>query len=411
MFGARWRLFRLLGIPIYCDVSWLIILILVTFLLTSQFKAEIDGLFLSEYVGMGLVTALAYFGCILLHELGHATVARATGLPIRGITLFIFGGVAELGEEPKTPGGEFVMAIAGPIVSAVLGCLFLAAFAVGTHLDWPAPPLAVFHWLGVINLMLLAFNMIPGFPLDGGRVLRSILWGVSGNVRKATWWAALFGRVFAWVLMGWGVLTILTPFFVPDANGSRGLDLSGLWLVIIGSFVNNAAKGSYQQVVLRQALGGEPVRRFMNAQPIIVPPWTDLRHFIEDYVYRYHRKSFPVGAEGRLEGYVSTRMLAQYPREEWEGHTVADVMERDWKALSIAPGDDALKALSQMQRTGLSRLLVVEGENLVGIVSLKDLLRFLHLKLELEGEERDDNRPPPPLRDSRHETETRSPNP
>lgn len=383
MFGARWRLFRLLGIPIYIDLSWLVILVLVTFFLTNNFAAEVHGYTTYEYVGMGLVTALAYFTCILLHELGHATVARATGLPIRGITLFIFGGVAELSEEPRSAGGEFVMAIAGPAVSAVLGGLFLALYALGFQLGWPEAVLAVFRWLGWINLILLGFNMIPGFPLDGGRVLRSILWGATGNLRRATWWASLGGRAFAWFLIAWGLLIVFTPFFSPEANGSRGLNWGGLWLIFIGWFVNNAAKGSYRQVLVKQALGGEPVRRFMNPQPVVVPPTTNLRHFVEDYVYHLHRKAFPVGEDGRLEGYVSTRMLGQYPREEWGGHTIADVMELDWKARSVAPDDDALKVLSKMQRTGLSRLLVVEGEKLVGIVSLKDLMRFLHLKLEL----------------------------
>ncbi len=400
MFGTRWRLFRLLGIPIYLDVTWLIILVLVAGSLMERFAQEAPGLTWYEYAGMSIVTALAFFACIVLHELGHAVVARATGLPIRGITLFLFGGVAELTEEPKTAGGEFLMAIAGPVVSAILGGLFLLLWAAGSSAGWPQPPLRVFFWLGSINWILLAFNMVPAFPLDGGRVLRSILWGISGKLRRATYWASLLGRGFAWLLIILGVFSVLNQNY-----------LSGIWLAIIGLFLNNAARGRYQQVLLRQALGGEPVRRFMNSQPIVVPPWTDLRHFVEDYVYSHHRKAFPVGAEGRLEGYVSTQMLAQYPREEWETHTVADLMERDWKALSIAPGDDALKALSKMQRTGLSRLLVVEGDTLVGIVSLKDLLRFLHLKLELEGEERDTNRPQPPLRDARHETETRSPNP
>jgi len=385
MFGTRWRLFRLLGIPIYLDVTWLIILVLVAGSLMEQFAQEVPGLSWHEYGGMAIVTALAFFTCIVLHELGHAVVARATGLPIRGITLFIFGGVAELMEEPKTPSGEFLMAIAGPVVSAILGGVFLLLWAVGSGAGWPAPALQVFLWLGRINWTLLLFNMLPAFPLDGGRVLRSILWGVSGNLRRATYWASLLGRGFAWLLIMLGVLSFLNQNY-----------FSGIWLAIIGLFLNNAARGSYQQVLVRQALGGEPVRRFMNAQPIVVPPWTDLRHFVEDYAYRYHRKAFPVGSEGRLEGYVSTRMLAEYPREEWEAHTVADVMERDWKALSIAPDADALKALSKMQRTGLSRLLVVEGETLVGIVSLKDLLRFLQMKLELEGDERDNQRPQPP---------------
>jgi Zn-dependent protease len=399
MFGARWRLFRLLGIPIYLDISWLLIFALVAYTLTGQFAQEVPGLTWYEYVGLAVVTAVAFFTCIVLHELGHAVVARATGLPMRGITLFIFGGVAEMTEEPKSAGGEFVMAIAGPVVSAVLGGLFLLLYFVGAAAGWPAPPLVAFKYLGAINVVLLVFNLVPAFPLDGGRVLRSLLWGVTGNLRKSTYWASLLGRGFAWLLIIGGIFRIV--------HG----DWDGLWWVLIGWFVNRAAQGSYRQVLLRQALGGEPVRRFMSTQPIVVPPWTDLRHFVEDYVYRHHRKAFPVGAEGRVEGYVSTRMLADVPRDEWSGHTVADVMERDWKALSIAPDDDAMKALGKMQRTGLSRLLVVEGEKLVGIVSLKDLLRFLHLKLELEGDEGGGPRPQPPLRDSRRESETPSANP
>jgi Zn-dependent protease/CBS domain-containing protein len=399
MFGTRWRLFRLLGIPIYLDISWLLIFVLVAYSLTGQFAQEAPGLSWYEYVGLAVVTAVAFFACIVLHELGHAVVARATGLPMRGITLFIFGGVAEMTEEPKSPGGEFVMAIAGPVVSAILGGLFLLLYFVGGAAGWPEPPLVAFKYLGAINLILLLFNLVPAFPLDGGRVLRSFLWGVTGNLRKSTYWASLLGRGFAWLLIIGGIFRIV--------HG----DWDGLWWVLIGWFVNRAAQGSYQQVLLRQALGGEPVRRFMNPQPVVVPPWTDLRHFVEDYVYRYHRKAFPVGAEGRLEGYVSTQTLSQFPRDEWQGHTVADVMEHDWKSVSVAPGDDALKALGKMQRTGLSRLLVVEGDHLVGIVSLKDLMRFLHLKLELEGDERDDGQPRPPRRDSRRETQAPSSNP
>jgi Zn-dependent protease/CBS domain-containing protein len=399
MFGARWRLFRLLGIPISLDISWIIILILMTANLVSLFSDELRGLSYYEYIGLALVTAVAFFACIVLHELGHAVVARATGLPIRGITLFIFGGVAELSEEPKSAGGEFVMAIAGPLVSAVLGGAFWLLYAVGDAAGWPGPALVALRYLGWINLALLGFNLVPAFPLDGGRVLRSILWGATGKLRQSTYWASLLGRGFAWLLILVGVLAIV-----------RG-DWSGLWLGLIGLFMNNAAKGSYQQVLVREALGGEPVRRFMNPQPVVVPPETDLRRFVEDYVYRYHRKAFPVGAEGRLEGYVSTQALSEIARAEWDAHTVGEVMERDLKPVSIRPDDDALKALGKMQRTGLSRLLVVEDGRLVGIVSLKDLLRFLQLKLELEGDERDEPRPQPPLRDSRRETEAPSANP
>jgi len=402
MFGKRWQLFRLLGIPIYLDISWLIILVLLTGTLMGHFSEAVPGRAFAVYIVMGLVTALSFFTCIVLHELGHAVVARATGLPIRGITLFLFGGVAELAEEPKTAAGEFLMAIAGPIVSAILGAVCFLLWIIGSSAGWPEPTVVVFKYLGWINWIVLIFNMVPAFPLDGGRVLRSILWGITRNLRKATYWASLMGRGFAGVLIAVGMLEM---FLVPGAL------LSGLWMAIIGLFLNNAARGSYQQLLVRQALEGEPVRRFMNPQPILVPSWTDLRHFVEDYVYRYHRKMFPVGADGTLEGCVSTQTLSRYPRGEWEMHTVADVMERDWKDLSITPDDDALKALAKMRSAGLSRLLIVEGEKLVGIVSRKDLLRFLQLKLELEGEEEHDDRPRPPVRDSRHDTKTPSSNP
>ncbi len=402
MFAARWRLFRLLGIPIYLDITWLIVLFLITASLFVQFSATLPGYTWLEYGGLALITAIAFFVCIVLHELGHAVVARATGLPIRGITLFIFGGVAEMTEEPKSAGGEFVMAIAGPIVSAVLGALFLLLTAVGRSAGWPEPPLMAFQWLGVINLVLVAFNIVPAFPLDGGRVFRSILWAITGQLRKATYWASILGRGFGWLLIILGILSLFTPL-----TGGGG-NLGGLWLIFIGWFIDRAARSSYQQVLLRQALGGEPVRRFMNPHPITVPQETQLRNFVEDYVYRYHRKAFPVGAEGRLDGFVTTQALANLPRDEWDAHTVADVMQRDLKPVSISPDADALKALGKMQRTGLSRLLVVEGDQLAGIVSLKDLLRFLHLKLELEGDGGDEPRPRPPLRDSRRESQTPS---
>ncbi|HZT80838.1 MAG TPA: site-2 protease family protein, partial [Gemmataceae bacterium] len=305
---------------------------------------------------------------------GHAFAGRAMGLEYRGITLFLFGGVAELADEPPTAASEFIMAIAGPIVSAVLAGIFW-----GLALVTPVPWLAyAFLSVAVINAVVLVFNLVPAFPLDGGRVLRSILWGLLGSLRRSTRWASLLGQGFAWVLILLGVFRL---FWGADILG-------GMWSILIGMFLNNAARASYQQVVLRQALEGEPVRRFMNPQPVVVPPTLDLARWVEDYVYRHHRKAFPVASDGRLEGYITTQALANIPRGEWAHHTVGEVMRHDLDALSIAPDADAMDALGKMQRTGLSRLLVTEGGRLVGIVSLKDLLRFLSLKMELEGEEK-----------------------
>jgi Zn-dependent protease/CBS domain-containing protein len=405
MFGTRWRLFRLFGIPIRIDLSWLVILALITWTVAGAFAKPPEflaqfypegGLGLSEggYLIMGLVAALLFFLCILLHEMGHALVARSVGMPIRGITLFLFGGVAELGDEPPSAGSEFAMAIAGPLVSVVLAVACGVLASVGARAGWPPVAVVVLAYLAFINGAVLVLNLLPAFPLDGGRVLRSILWGATGSVRRATRWASFLGQAFAWLLIAWGVV----QFFFGNVLG-------GIWSGLIGLFLNSAARGSYQQVLIRQALEGEPVRRFMNTEPIVVPPDLDLRGWVEDYVYRYHRKAFPVGSDGRLEGYVTTQVLSHFPRSEWAAHTVGEVMERDLGPLTIVPDADAMQALGQMQRTGVSRLLVVEGGRLVGIISLKDLLRFLHLKLELEQHEGAGRRPAPPLRDSgRRET-------
>jgi Zn-dependent protease len=372
MFSTRWRLFRLLGIPISVDASWLIILALLTWTLIDFFRGEVTDLPVATYWTMGLGAALAFFTCIVLHELGHALVARAVGIPIRGITLFLFGGVAEMEDEPLSATSEFLMAVAGPAVSAVLAAIF---WLLSGLTEAPSVILPL-QYLARINLVVLIFNLVPAFPLDGGRVLRSILWAVLKDLRRATYGAALCGQAFAWLLIGMGVL-----------NFFAGNVFHGVWLGLIGLFLNNAARGSYQQVLVRQVLRGEPVSRFMNREPIVVPPVLDLRGWVEDYVYRYHRKMFPVGSDGQVEGVISTQALARFPRGEWDKHTVAEAMRPDVDALSIAANADALEALTRMQRTGSSRLLVMEGNRLVGIISLKDLLSFLHLKIELENME------------------------
>jgi Zn-dependent protease/CBS domain-containing protein len=382
MFGKRWQLFRLLGIPVSVDLSWLLILALLTLsfaegfprILPLFYPGEAPQLAPAVYWLMGLVTALAFFACIVLHEFGHALVARSRGMPIRGITLFLFGGVSELGEEPPSAGTEFLMAVAGPIVSAVLALLFGVVAVLGYRGGWSPPVVMVLGYLATINAVVLVFNMVPAFPLDGGRVLRSILWGATGNVREATRLASLAGQGFAWFLIAVGVLELFSEQW-----------LAGIWTGLIGLFLNTAARSSYQQVLIRQALQGEPVRRFMNPEPIVVSPSLDLHHWVEDFVYRYHHRAFPVASDGRLEGIVTTQALGQIPRGEWAHHTVGEVMVNDLSAVSIPADADALEAMGKMQRTGSSRLVVTEGGRLIGIVSLKDLLRFLNLKLELEG--------------------------
>jgi Zn-dependent protease/CBS domain-containing protein len=390
MFTTRWHLFRLFGIPVGVDLSWVFILALLTWTMAGMYQNPPEplaqlypegglGLGPGGYLLLGLVTALAFFACIVLHEMGHALVARANGMPIRGITLFLFGGVAELEGEPPSAGSEFAMAIAGPAVSLVLALACTASAVAGSAAGWAPAAVVGLAYLGSINFAVMVFNLVPAFPLDGGRVLRSALWAATGRLRRATRWASAAGQAFAWLLVFWGGMDLL-----------RGYVFSGLWMALIGLFLNNAARASYEQVLIKQILRGERVGRFMTAEPIVVPPDVDLRTFVEEYVYRHHRKAFPVVSDGRLEGYVTTQMLSRYPRAEWGAHTVADIMERDLRDVTVTPNADALEALGKMQRSGYSRLLVVDGGRLAGIISLKDLLRFLQLKLELDGEDADE---------------------
>jgi Zn-dependent protease/CBS domain-containing protein len=389
MFGKRWPLFRLLGIPVSIHPSWLIILAFLTFTLAGAFPVILEWVYPGEaedfgrsaYWLMGLLAALAFFLCIVLHELGHAGAARARGIQMKGITLFLFGGVAETGEEPRSAGEEFVVAVSGPIVSVILAGLFWVLAATGYRAGWPPPVVIVLGYLAFINTMVLMFNLIPAFPLDGGRVLRAILWKTTGSLRKATWWATIAGEGFALVLIVWGALNI-----------AAGNLFHGLWTCLIGLFLRDAARGSYEQVLVRQALEGEKVRRFMTPDPFVIPPSLDLHTWVEDFVYRHNRKAFPVVSEGRLEGYIETDVLAAVPRAEWDRHTVGELMRRDTDAISIQPDADAMAALEQMMRTGSGRLLVRENGRLVGILSQKDLLAFLTLKLELEPE-RPDRKP------------------
>ena len=353
MFGNRWQLFRLHGIPVSVDASWLIILALLTLTTANTFPGlmheyfgEAAALPPYEYWIMGLVAAVSFFACILLHELGHAIVGRARGIPIDGITLFLFGGVSELREEPASASAEFVMAIAGPVVSFVLGIAFALLTWGGYAGGWPPAVVLVLGYLAFINLLVLAFNLIPAFPLDGGRVFRSMLWGATGNLRRATYLASRGGQFFAWLLIAWGVVQFFT-----------GNWLGGIWSGLIGLFLNTAAQGSYQQVLVRKALQGEPVERFMNRQPIVVPPTLDLRHWVEDYVYRLHHKAFPVAIDGHLQGLISTKALSRVPRDEWDRHTISEVMDRDLKSVTVSPDADALAALGKMQRQrGLAAL-------------------------------------------------------
>lgn len=375
MFGKRIDLFKLLGFEVRIDMSWVVLAILVAWSLsTGFFPFRYEGLSAQTYWMMGIVGAIGLFVSIIVHEMAHSLVARQYGMPITGITLFIFGGVAEMNKEPSDPRAEFMTAAAGPIASLVLAGLLYALASIAAMGGLPESVYGVVKYLAWINGLLAVFNLIPAFPLDGGRLLRAVLWARQGNLRRATRIAAGFGAGFGLFLLFLGVLQFVGGNFI-----------GGMWWFFIGLFIRSAAAGSYRQLLVRKALAGERVRRFMKTEVIAAPPSVSLQELVDNYFYRYHHKLFPVVAGGgRLLGGVSIKQVRETPREEWGRRTVGEIAQPPSPENTIDADADALEALALMSRSGSSRLMVTTGRHLVGIISLKDMLAFLELKVELE---------------------------
>ncbi len=356
------------------DASWFFIAILVTWsLAVGFFPSRNPQLPVYAYWVMGVIGALGLFASIIYHEFCHSLVARRYGLPMRGITLFLFGGVAEMAEEPADARTEFLMAAAGPASSVVLGGLFYLIYRGGAAADWPAAVLAVIGYLAFINWILAGFNLLPAFPLDGGRMLRAGLWRWQGDLRRATRWASQIGSGFAIALMALGAVSAFS-----------GNPVGGLWYIVIGLFLRQAAQTSYTQVLARESLGDEKIRDRMSREPVSVPPAITIRELVEHYVYRYHFKFFPIVEDGKLVGCISTRRIKEVPREEWDRQTVGAAAEPCSPESVVSPDAEVREALTVMNRTGRSRLMVVENGYLVGIIALKDVMQMLALRMELE---------------------------
>ncbi len=374
MFGKSIKLFKLFGFEVKIDISWLVIALLITWTLAKgSFPHYYKGFTNSTYWIMGILGALGLFIAIIFHELSHSLVARKFGLPMKGITLFIFGGVAEMTEEPPSPRAEFFMAIAGPISSIILGLGLFGVRFLGEGIGWSKPVLGVISYLAFINLILAGFNLLPAFPLDGGRVLRSVLWGLKDNIRWATRIASSIGAAFGIALILFGALSVFL-----------GNLIGGVWWVLIGMFMRGASQMSYQQLVVRRSLEGEKVRRFMVSDPVSVSPSISVDDLVEDYIYKYHFKMFPVVEDGKLLGCVTLNQVKEIPREERHKHPIRSLAKSCTKENTVGPDEDAMKALAIMNKAKSSRLMVVEGDNLLGVIALKDMLEFLSLKVDLE---------------------------
>jgi Zn-dependent protease len=385
---SGFRLGRVAGIDLHVDWS----LLIVFWLIASSLALGVFPVWHPEWtrvhaVGTALVAALLFFSSVLAHELSHALIGRRFGIPIRRITLFIFGGIAELAGEPRSWRAELAMAIAGPMTSIVLGAVFLLlAMSMAGPLpanvqqveSWLAglgslPTLLL--WLGQVNIVLALFNLVPGFPLDGGRVLRAALWGMTGNLREATRWASMGGRAVAWLLMGMGVAMILGAEVPLFGSGPA----AGLWLTLIGWFLNNAALSSYRQLLLQETLQPVHVRRLMRTDFLTVSPDLTVAEFVHDRLLPSGQRAFPVLEGGKLSGIVSLRDARKIDREQWRSTAVARIMTPAERLVTASPEDDAFGALVALGRDGLNQLLVLENGQLRGLLRREDLVNWLAL--------------------------------
>jgi Zn-dependent protease len=337
---------------------------------------------------VALVAALLFFASVLAHELAHSLVARAQGLPVRTITLFLFGGVSNIQREPRSPGAEFLMAIVGPITSIVLGVIFfvLGGVSAGTlmHAVTPSmaslahlsPPAIILLWLGQINILLGIFNLIPGFPLDGGRVLRSILWAATNNLRAATRWASWVGQAIGWLMIIGGLAMIFgiqIPFF---GSGFLG----GLWLAFIGWFLTMAAIQSYRQVVLEDVLEGVPVARLMRPTVPTVPATLSISDLVHAHMMGTDERCFAVLRDGdHLVGLVCLDDVRKVPRDAWETTRVQQIMTPMDQLAVVTPQEEASEALTELTGRDVNQVPVVQDGRLVGMLRRRDVLRWLHL--------------------------------
>ena len=374
MFGNTFTLFTFMGFKVRANVSWLLLALLVMWSLAAGFfPAVYPDLAQGMYWSLALAGTVGLFFSLLFHEFSHSLVGRYRGMTISGITLFLFGGVAEMQAEPPDPASEFWIAIAGPVSSVLLAGVFYGLAALLEAKALPAHFVGVFSYLGFINIILAAFNMVPAFPLDGGRVLRATLWRWKGDIHWATRWASGVGQAFGLVLVGLGILAVLA-----------GNIVGGMWWFLIGLFVRGAASASYQQLLAQRALKGEKVRRFMVKEPVTVPPEATIHEFVENYLYKHDFDVFPITREGRLIGCASLRQAKAVPRERWNEVRIGDICEGCGDSNTVEAASDANEALTKMQEGRNGRLMVTENNRLVGILTLKDLLRYLRMRTELE---------------------------
>ncbi|HET7519096.1 MAG TPA: site-2 protease family protein [Actinomycetes bacterium] len=373
MFGASWRVGRVAGIEVRIDSSWAVIALLITYsmyLRLSILYPELSG---GGAVGLAVLSAVLFFASVLVHELAHALVSQARGIRVQDITLFLFGGATRARVESRGPRDEFLIALVGPLTSGLLAGLF--GIIAGLGRDLLSRPLAgTFGYLAWTNLLLAAFNLLPGFPLDGGRLLRSAIWKTTGSLARATRIASVVGQGVGWLLVAAGVAWLLA-----------GDLASGIWFAFIGWFLVQAARSSYQDLQLQQLLRGVEAEDVMAGDLRRIPPELSLQDAVDDYFMRYDHSAFPVEEQGRTIGLLTLRGVRRVPREQWPTRRVREAMVPLGDQVVVPPDARMDGVVGKLQDGEAGRVLVVEDGEVVGIITPSDLTRWLRRWRTLEG--------------------------
>lgn len=365
--GRSLSLGRVFGIPIGLDYSWFVIFaLLVWSFSTSYYPLRFDSWAPGLYWAVGSLTALLLFVSVLLHELGHAVAAMAFHIPVRRIRLMIFGGVAELGDEAPNAGGEFLVAIAGPAVSILIGVVLGFGWLGAQLTAGPEPLVALLSYLAFINIVLAVFNLIPGFPLDGGRVLRGIVWGVTGSLSRATRTAATIGRVLGFAFIGFGIFQVLTG----------GL-ANGLWLSFIGLFLQGAARAELEAQTVRDLLQGRTVGQVMQRSYTTIPGSVTLQQLVDAHVMGYGQRTYAVTEGDEVTGLLATDRVRHVPRARWSHTSAREAMTPLASSKQVAPDTELWAALRQMELDQVAQLPVMEDGRLMGLLRREDVFRFL----------------------------------
>ncbi len=365
------RIGKIAGIDIYINVSWIIILVLLTVsLATGWFPQLYRGWSTATYWVVGFISAILLFVSVLLHELAHSLVARRRGVPVKNITLFIFGGVSNIEQEPKSPGVEFQITVVGPLTSILIGvvCFLLWLPLRGTN----SPLEGILFYLAVTNLLLGVFNLIPGFPLDGGRVLRSIIWKITGSLRQATRIASITGQIVAYLFIFWGIWQLFS-----------GSVLNGIWLGFIGWFLLSAAQSANSQVMLESVLRGVTVGEVMNPTPTLVPANISLQQLVDQYFLPQGLRSALVMQADQLAGLITLSDIRHVPREQWGQVTVGHAMIPLERLHVVQPQQSLNDVLPLMAGRDVNQLPVVQNGAVVGVVSRDAIVHYLEVRRSL----------------------------